>query len=149
MRTVVAVVIAMSIVCPIVAGQENANADPEGSKILALEKVWNQAEEHKDVRALDQLLASSLVYIDYDGSFMDKTQFLASVNSPSLEPSQIVNDSMTVHMYGTSAVVTGVYHEKGTFKGKSYLRHGRFTDTWVYQNGLWQCVASQSTLTSH
>ena len=24
-----------------------------------------------------------------------------------------------------------------------------FTDMWVNQNGTWQCVASQSTLTSH
>jgi hypothetical protein len=28
-------------------------------------------------------------------------------------------------------------------------RHGRFTDTWVNQNGTWQCVASQSTLIPH
>jgi hypothetical protein len=45
--------------------------------------------------------------------------------------------------------VTGVYREKGTYKGKPYQRRGRFTDTWVKQKGTWQCVASQSTLISH
>jgi len=111
--------------------------------------VWNQAEEHKDVKALQSLLDPGLVYIDYDGSLMDKTQFIASVQAPSLHPEQIVNESMSAHVYGDSAVVTGVYREKGTSGGKPYLRRGRFTDTWVYHDGAWVCVASQSTLILH
>lgn len=122
--------------------------DAQQSKILALENAWNQAEEHKDAKALDSLLASTLVYIDYDGSMMDKAQFMASVKAPELHPEQIVNESMTAHVYGDSAIVTGVYHEKGVNKGRMYLRRGRFTDTWVNQNGTWVCVASQSTLIS-
>jgi hypothetical protein len=27
-------------------------------------------------------------------------------------------------------------------------RHSRFTDTWISQNGHWECVASQITLTA-
>jgi hypothetical protein len=34
-------------------------------------------------------------------------------------------------------------------KGKPISRRGRFTDTWVKQNGTWLCVASQNTLISH
>ena len=123
--------------------------DAEQTRILALENAWNQAEEHKDIKALDALLDPTLVYIDYDGSIMDKAQFLASARVPSLHPEQIVNESMTAHVYGGSAVVTGVYHEKGQKNGKPYLRRGRFTDTWVFQQGNWVCVASQSTLISH
>lgn len=121
----------------------------EETKILALENAWNQAEEDKDVTALDSLLDPTLVYIDYDGSFMDKAQFVASVPAPSLHPEQIVNESMSANVYGDSAVVTGIYREKGTRNGKTYLRRGRFTDTWVYRNGTWTCVASQSTLIMH
>lgn len=47
------------------------------------------------------------------------------------------------------AVVTGAYREKGTAHGKSYQHRGRFADTWVSQDGVWQCVASQSTLVNH
>jgi ketosteroid isomerase-like protein len=120
--------------------------DAEQSKILALENAWNLAEQSKDVKALNELLGNSMVYIDYDGSIMTKLEFLASVQKPSLHPEQIVNESAVAHVYGDAAVVTGVYREKGVDNGKTYLRRGRFTDTWVYQNGLWQCVASQSTL---
>jgi ketosteroid isomerase-like protein len=114
-----------------------------------LENAWNQAEEHKDVKALETLLDSTLVYIDYDGVMMSKAQFIASVKAPSLHPEQIVNESMTAHVYGDSAVVTGVYREKGVKNGKPYLHRGRFTDTWVYHDQTWQCVASQSTLIMH
>jgi len=128
--------------------QEAAHADSEKTKILALENAWNQAEKNKDAKALDGLLASTLVYVDYDGTFMDKAKFMASVKAPTLHPEQIVNESMTAYMYGDSAVVTGIYREKGAHNGKPYSRRGRFTDTWVNQGGTWVCAASQSTLIS-
>lgn len=120
--------------------------DAEKSKILALENAWNLAEQHKDVKALDELLGKNLVYIDYDGTIQNKEEFLAGVARPVLHPEQIVNESTTVYLYGTAAVATGRYREKGVDKGKPYLRHGRFTDTWINENGAWRCVASQSTL---
>lgn len=129
------------------AQEKSSAADAEG-RILALETAWNHAEETKDAAALEQLLASTLVYIDYDGSILDKGQFLASIKAPDLHPAQIVNEEMTAHVYGDAAVVTGIYREKGVSKSKAYVRRGRFTDTWVRLNGTWQCVASQSTLIS-
>lgn len=147
MRIVLSVVLLLCAVS--VPAQETPEASAEQSKILALENAWNQAEEHKDVNALESLLDPSLVYIDYDGSLMNKAQFIASVKEPSLHPEQIVNETMAAHVYGDSAVVTGVYREKGEKGGKPYLRRGRFTDTWVYTRGTWVCVASQSTLIMH
>ncbi len=134
---------------PIAVAQKSTGSDPEQTRIIALENAWNQAEEHKDAAALDALLADSLVYVDYDGSYMNKAEFMSAIKAPSLHPEQIVNEAMTAHVYGDSAVVTGIYHEKGISAGKPYLRRGRFTDTWVKVNGTWQCVASQSTLVMH
>jgi hypothetical protein len=129
--------------------QNHRGLSPDESLILTLEKAWNVAEESKDVRALDQLLSNTLVYTDYDGSFMNKEQFLASVRSATPDADQITNENVSVRMYAGSAIVTGVYHEKGTQKGKAISRRGRFTDSWVKENGTWLCVASQSTLISH
>jgi ketosteroid isomerase-like protein len=134
---------------PGLAAQTATQPNAEQTKILALENAWNRAEENKDVKALETLLDSSLVYIDYDGSLMDKAKFIASVKEPALHPEQIVNESMTAHVFGGSAIVTGIYREKGVNHGKAYLRRGRFTDTWVYRDNAWVCVASQSTLILH
>jgi ketosteroid isomerase-like protein len=149
MRSGIVVCFLLLLVSMPLAGQEAADADSQRSKILALENAWNRAEESKDTKALDGLLASTLVYVDYDGTLMDKGKFIASVKAPSLHPEQIVNESMTAYVYGNSAVVTGIYREKGVRNGKPYSRRGRFTDTWVNQSGTWVCASSQSTLISH
>src|SRR5579863_6437393 len=123
-----------------------AQIGSDENRILALETAWSQAEQQKDIKVLDELLAPSLVYVEFDGTFMTKADYLASRKSESLHPAQVTNESTTVHVYGGSAVVTGVYKEKGTSNGKSYEHRGRFTDTWVSEGGVWRRVASQSTL---
>jgi ketosteroid isomerase-like protein len=149
MRSGMVICVLLWFVSMPLAAQEGSHGDSERTKILALENAWNQAEQNKDTKALEGLLASTLVYIDYDGSLMDKAKFIASVKAPSLHPEQIVNESMTAYMYGDSAVVTGIYREKGLRNGKPYSRRGRFTDTWVNQGGTWVCASSQSTLISY
>jgi hypothetical protein len=148
MKTIIASRLLFAM-CMLAVAQGAPDTEGERTRILALENAWNLAEQHKDTGALDGLLAATLAYTDYDGTFMNKAQFMASVKAPSLHPEQIVNESMTAQVYGDSAVVTGVYREKGVNHGKTYLRRGRFTDTWVSENGTWRCVASQSTLISH
>jgi hypothetical protein len=85
---------------------------------------------------------------DFDGTLMDKTAYLASVDSEMLDPERIVSESMKVHLYGTVAVVNGVYRENGTKNEKPYMLRERFTDTWVRRNDSWICGASHSRLTS-
>jgi len=92
------------------------------------------------------LIAPEMVYIEIDGTLMDRTEYLASVASRSVHAEQISCESMKVHLYGPIAVVSGVYRESGAKDGKPYTHRERFTDTWVLRGGNWLCVASQSTL---
>ena len=127
------------------AAHQNANSD-EGGRVLALEKAWNRALEAKDTKALDMLLANTMVSIDIDGSMQSKSQFLASIKAPDYQPSQAVTEQSTVQVYGDAAVVVGIFHVKGTDKGKPYAHRERFVDTWIKTNGAWQCVATTSNL---
>ncbi|HEY6939824.1 MAG TPA: nuclear transport factor 2 family protein [Terriglobales bacterium] len=129
--------------CPL-AAQVQPHADQ--SKILALENVWNLAIVHKDVNALDQLLAANFVGTDFDSTFMNKAQFIASIREKSYHPQQMVNEASDVHLHANAAVVTGIYREKGSENGKPYDLRARFTDTWVFENGEWRCVASHASL---
>src|ERR1700757_3256929 len=49
-------------------------------RVLALEKAWNHALEEKDTKALDMLLASSMISVDIDGSVQNKANFLLASN---------------------------------------------------------------------
>ena len=114
--------------------------------VLALETAWNHALEAKDVKALNMVLANTFVSVDIDGSAASKSEFLASIQGSGYQPSQAVTERSNVQVYGSAAVVVGVFRVKGTEKGKPYVRRERFVDKWIQQNGGWQCVASVSTL---
>jgi ketosteroid isomerase-like protein len=130
----------------LVLAQYGSPGGGDEGRILSLENAKRQAKEHKDTKALDDLFADTAVYTDDDGTFMTKGEFLKNVASPANHPEQIVIEAVTVHSYGVTAIATGLYREKGSLNGKPYQHRGRFTDTWISQNGVWQCVASQSTL---
>jgi hypothetical protein len=49
------------------AAQNIADSGVE-TRILALEHAWNQAEERKDTKALDNIMDNAMVYVDYDGT---------------------------------------------------------------------------------
>jgi ketosteroid isomerase-like protein len=126
--------------------QSTAQPDPERDRILSLENAWNQAVRQKDAVALRLLVAPDLIFVDWDGTLMNKVEYLASVESAGLHPAHIVIQSMSVHHYSSVAVVNGVSRESGMNKGKAYLLLERFTDTWVRRGDSWLCVASQSTV---
>jgi len=138
-----AVALAALLLVP-VAGANDADAD--ASKLIALENAWNRAQLHHDARALDDLVPSTFVYTDYDGTVMNKAQFLADLQDPDYRATLIVNDDVKVYSYPNVAIVTGTYHTKGTYKKKPFEHYGRFTDTWLFSNGKWQCVASHTNL---
>lgn len=128
------------------ASAQTPDSSVEG-KILALENAWGQAEKASDSRALHDLLDDSLVYIRYDGSLWNKSEYLASLKDTDSHMEQAVNENMTAHAFGDTVLVTGIYRIKGIEKGKPYSRRERFIDTWVHR-GNWVCVASQVTLIS-
>ncbi len=128
---------------PAIAG---ASENAEQGKILALENAWNQAQLHHDAKALSHLLPESFIYTDYDGTVMNRDQFLADLQDPDYQATLVANEDVKVFTYSGAAIVVGTYHTKGKYKGKPFEHWGRFTDTWVYQNSLWQCVASHTTL---
>jgi len=115
-------------------------------QIRQLERAWNQAEAKQEAGALTTLLADSLAYTDYDGSFMNKSEYMKWVVEPAQKADHLFDEGMTVQLYGNAAVVTGIYRESGTNKGKPYVIRSRYTDTWIRRAGVWQCVASHSTL---
>lgn len=136
-------------ILPGLARAQAPQATATESKLIALENAWNQAQLHHDANALGRLVGDRFIYTDTDGSVMNKTQFLADAKDMDYQATSAANTNVKVDLYDTTAVVSGSYHTKGTYKAKPFDHHGRFTDTWIYLNGQWQCVASATTLLQH
>jgi len=145
-KAVLAVVFICAMTALVAVGADSNKAESDKRRVLALENSWNEAEKHNDAQAVEALLSPSFAYTDSEGTFMNKQQFLASIKTLTYQPDQIVNENMNAWAHGGAVIVTGGYREKGITKGKPYTRHGRFTDTWVEENGSWLCAASQETL---
>ncbi len=119
------------------------------SKIIALEKAWNQAYKIGDIKALDALLDNAIVLVNDDGSVQSKKEFLASVRATNSQEQQVAPESMSVRVFGNTAIASGVMRVKGVEGGKPYVRREQFVDTWVNKGGKWVCVATDATPVVH
>ena len=146
-RLIMFSVLSLLMILP-AARSATREAEVDRGKLIALENAWNQAQLHHDAAAVGQLLPETFVYTDYDGTVMNKSKFLADVQDPNYRATTMTNQNLEVFPYQNAAVVIGTYHSKGTYKGKAFDHVGRFTDTWIYQNGQWLCVATHTNLIS-
>jgi ketosteroid isomerase-like protein len=136
--------LAMTLVGP--AAAQKSKDDSQQTKLLVMERLWNEAQVNRDARTLDAMIGAEFVNTEYDGEVSDKGKFLADIKDPQFNLASLNIQDLKVSMYADSAVVVGIYHTKGTYQGKPYEHVGRFTDTWVFTEGRWQCVASHTSL---
>jgi len=146
MKKSLTVLLATLAVCAVLFAQNKPAPSGDEIQIRQLERAWNEAEARHDPAAVTNIVGDTLSYIDFDGSIMNKAEYIQDVTKTSYQADHLYDEGLTVTVYGNAAVVVGIYRETGTSKGKSYTHRVRFTDTWIKQNGVWRCIASQSTL---
>ena len=120
--------------------------DPQVTRLLGLEHLWNDAQVSRDERALEGMIADTFVDTEWDGEISERGKFLADIKDPKFKPTLVAIQDVKVNLYHNTGIVTGIYHAKGSYQGKPYDHFGRFTDTWIYDDGKWQCVASHTSL---
>lgn len=131
------------------AGHAQDNSDSDvgskdvGSKIVALENLWNRAVEGRDLKALDAILDDDFVYVDAEGKIFTKPELLVDVKAT--YGVRVSSEAMVVHLHGDTAVVTGICQLSGAVRGKPFVRRQRFVDTWRYKGGMWVSIASLAT----
>jgi ketosteroid isomerase-like protein len=142
-------VVLMLLICApalLVSAQDDTGVQ---SKIIALEKAWNQAYKLGDKNAISAILDDAIVIVNDDGSLQSKAEFLAGVKPSQSQEQQVAPESLRVHMVGNVALATGVFRTKGVEKGKAYETRDRFIDTWVNKGGAWVCVSAAATPVLH
>jgi ketosteroid isomerase-like protein len=125
-----------------------ANDSPEASKVLSLEKKWNDVYKRSDVVSMDDLLADDYIITIEDGNTFSKPGYIAHNGNSTVHVEVSEMSDLTVRMQGNTAVVTGSYYEKGTEAGKAYEYHDRLTDVWMKTQKRWRLIASHYSLRS-
>jgi ketosteroid isomerase-like protein len=148
MKTVAQILLVLAVAASAVA-QDDTSSETV-SKIITMERAWNQAFKVRDTSAIKALLDDTVVLVNDDGSLQTKTQFVSWIQAshPSDEE-QVFPESLDVHVSGDVAIATGTFKAKGIENGKNFVRKDRFIDTWVRKHGTWVCVSASATPVLH
>ena len=118
-------------------------AAQDASNVPVMENAWNHAELHNDAAAVDLLLADDFVMTTAEGVTYNKAQTVASVKDAIYKPGAAAVIGHDCARFGQHCRGDTNLLREGRGHGKTVGAAGGFTDTWVWTNGKWQCLASQ------
>lgn len=122
-------------------------ADTTEETILDLENERTQALLRGDHVTLKRLTAPDGVHVESSGMISSVAEFLTKAADTNWKFETFVVDENMVRFFGTTAVVTGRYHNsirvRGELQATKYARHIR---VWSVQpDGHWKVVSHQAT----
>jgi ketosteroid isomerase-like protein len=120
------------------AAQEQSDAD----QVRALDFKLTEAYKQRQVDLLASMLDEDFVITFEDGSVYGKTGYISFSATSTIKVDVAEMSEVKVRVHGNTAILTGVYHEKGKDKGGPYDYRDRFTDVWMKSGGKWHLIAS-------
>ncbi len=133
---------ATSIAVGQVKNTRTATSDKAEQEIRQVEDKRREALLRSDTAALDQILADEYFVRNQFGQIQTKAQVISALKSGELKFESIVEDDVSVRVYGDAAVVTGRATSKHEGRESTQIR---FTRVYVKQRVHWQAVTYQVT----
>jgi ketosteroid isomerase-like protein len=137
----------LALVCAAIpaAAQQAAAVRSDQDILIQLERDWDKAFHTHDVAFIDKILADEFVVTYDDGVRGDrkKEMELAATFDEHVDSSAL--DDFIVKEYGNTALVWFTLHLVGPSNGRPTEIQFRFIDVFVFRDGRWQAVESQST----
>lgn len=115
------------------------------SDLKALDAKLTDAFKTRDVKTLAKYMADDYFEIDPRGGVHAKKQYLAHLSKGTAKFESMKETDVKVRDFGTTAVVTGLLHLKGTVGDKDISGDYRWTRVYHKKGGEWLCVNEQHT----
>ena len=144
MKSILPVFLLMAALAELPGRAQNDRKSVEET-LVRMEHDWSQADTKKDAAELNRILAEDWIGVDFEGTFLNKTQALEGIRSDATSLETTVLSDMKVRVYGNTAIVTGTDTEKSEYHGRDSSGRYLWTDVFVMRDGKWQAVSSQST----
>jgi ketosteroid isomerase-like protein len=122
-------------------------ADAElAARLRTQADAWDAAIVRKDRAAIAANMGENFVQIGSDGRLADKAAFLDGITADKLVIAPYTVEEFRVRVFGDTALLTGRTDMHGSWDGKEFRSHYRFTDTYVREaDGRWRVVNVQTT----
>lgn len=142
-RLRVSLVLAAVVAVASPASAQRVKSDQD--TLIELEQKWDVAFRNRDATFIETLLADDFVVTYEDGTRGDKAKELSLAASFNQQIDSSTQDEFIIKVYGNTAVVWFTLHLLGPVNGNPVAITYRYVDVWVNRDGVWKCVASQST----
>jgi ketosteroid isomerase-like protein len=119
-----------------------AQEEPDAAQVRSLDLKLTEVYKQRQFDLLASLLDEAFVLRFEDGSVYSKTGYISYGAASTSHVDVAEMSDVKVRMHGNTAVLTGVYHERGKDKDGPYDYRGRFTDVWMKTGGEWRMIAS-------
>lgn len=140
--SIVVILLASLLQSPLTRSQAT-NADE--TTFIQLQHDWAEARKKGDIAFLDKFYASEFTVGLLNGAEASRAEDMEKFSSGDLKPSVITDTQLKVNIYGQAALVTGLEHLEGTYKGHSGQFDLRFANVYVFRDSRWQLVRHQAT----
>lgn len=107
--------------------------------------AWDLAIIHKDRKAIEDNISGTFMQIGSDGAKADKPAFVAALMDERLSISPYTVEDFQIRVYGDTALLTGTTAMQGSWDGKVFHSHYRYTDVYVREHGKWRVANVQTT----
>ena len=136
-------VVALGAITELPSHSQSVGADEK--TFMVLQRDWAEARKKSDMAFLENFYASEFTVGNMNGSESSRAEDLAMFSSGDMKPAAISDSELKVTIYGQAAMVTGIEHVEGTYKGHPGQFDLRFTNVLVNRDHRWQLVRHQST----
>jgi ketosteroid isomerase-like protein len=145
-RHIIVVVLVVLVGGAATAAAQEAGRRSDEQVLIQLEKDWDAAFLHNDVRFIETVLADDFIATYSDGTRGDRAKelLLAAQFNQKVDSSTL--DDFTVKIFGEAALVLFTRHLSGPSQGRQLEVTYRYIDVFVRRASRWLCVASQSVL---
>ena len=124
---------------------ESGTTSADEKTIASLDDQGIQSALKGDTAFLEQHLASTFIGINPMGQAVTKEEDIANWKRGDIKLTAIDETNRKIHVYGDSAVVSGIAQVKGISGGHDLSGTYRVTRVYAKQNGEWQQVLFQVT----
>lgn len=115
-------------------------------EIDQLEDTWRDAIIHRNISAMDSLLADDYIAITPNGTLQSKDQAIANLRNGTLRLTAIGFSDRKVRFYGQTALVTSRAEITGTNADVDFSGSYRYTRVYVRdEQGKWKIVSFEAS----
>jgi ketosteroid isomerase-like protein len=142
--------VAIALLTIALCGSAPAQAEttsPTPKQLTSLLNEFLDAAGRSDRAVFDRFFADDVIYTRSAGVTVDKAEIMKNIDrrDEAGGKNTFFADDVSIHDYGTTAIVNFRLNARAERDGKVDVSHYRNTATFLKRSGQWQVVAWQST----